>query len=254
MGFQQNDWVRLLPLVQFAYNSSLYTSTKMSPFYANYGYEPEAYKHPRKDPTQAEGAAITVTELKELQESLKKKLEFVNNKMTAYANKKRNMEPSLRKGDLAYLLRRHIRTKRPSDKLDFKKLGPYKILEQVGPVNYRLELPVKSKLHPVFHVSLLEPAKGTYIPDAMEIQPEHETDEYEVEKILDERQVRNQKQYLVKWLGYPSSENTWKPTKNLRNCQQAVAEYLQQKQLRPKETGRPRDTPHPRSEGKRHRR
>jgi transposase InsO family protein len=105
IGFQQDDWVKLLPLVQFAYNSSLYTSTKMSPFYANYSYEPEAYKHPRKDPTQAEGAVIAVTKLKELQESLKKELEFVNNKMTAYANKKRSMEPSLRKGDLAYLLR-----------------------------------------------------------------------------------------------------------------------------------------------------
>jgi hypothetical protein len=64
----------------------------------------------------------------------------------------------------------------------------------------------------------LELVKGTHILDAMEIQPEYETDEYEVEKILDERQIRNQKQYLVKWLGYPSSENTWKSTKNLRNC------------------------------------
>jgi hypothetical protein len=163
----------------------------MSPFYANYSYEPKAYKHPRKDPTQAEGAVIAVTKLKELQESLKKELEFVNNKMTAYANKKRSMEPSLRKGDLAYLLRWHIKTKRPSDKLDFKKLRLYRILERVGLVNYRLELPIKSKLHPMFHVSLLEPTKGIHTPDVMKIQSEHETDEYKVEKILDERQVRN---------------------------------------------------------------
>ena len=101
----------------------------MSPFYVNYGYEPEAYKHLRKDPTQAEGAAIAVTELKELQESLKKELEFVNNRMTAYANKKRSIEPSLQKEDLAYLLRQYIRIKRSNDKLDFKKLRLYKILE-----------------------------------------------------------------------------------------------------------------------------
>jgi hypothetical protein len=197
----------------------------VSPFYVNYGYEPEAYKHLRKDPTQAEGAAIAVTELKELQESLKKELEFVNNRMTAYANKKRSIEPSLREGDLTYLLRRHIKTKRPNDKLDFKKLDLYKILEQIGSINYRLELPIKSKLHPVFHVSLLEPTKRTHTLNATKIQPKHEFDEYEVEDILDERQVRNQKQYLVKWLGYPSSENTWEPTRNLRNCQDKLREY-----------------------------
>jgi len=229
IGFQQDDWVRLLPLAQFAYNSSPHASTKMSPFYANYGYEPEAYKHPRKDPTQAEGAAIAITELKELQESLKKKLEFINNRITAYANKKRSMEPSLQEGDLTYLLRRYIKTKRPSDKLDFKKLGPYKILKRIKPVNYRLELPVKSKLHPIFHVSLLEPVKGTHTPNATEIQPKHEIDEYKVEEILDERQIRNQKQYLVKWLGYPSSENTWEPTKNLRNYQDKLKEYRQER-------------------------
>jgi hypothetical protein len=190
----------------------------VNPFYTNYNYELEAYKHPRKDPTQAEGAVITITKLKELQESLKKKLEFVNNKMTVYTNKKRSIESSLRKGDLTYLLYQHIKTKRFNDKLDFKKLKLYKILERIKPINYQLELSIKSKLYPIFHILLLELVKGTHTPNAIEIQPEHETDEYEVEKILDERQVRNQKQYLVKWLGYPSNENTWELIRNLRNC------------------------------------
>jgi hypothetical protein len=70
----------------------------------------------------------------------------------------------------------------------------------------------------VFYVSLLELVKGTHTPDVTEIQLEYEIDEYKIEEILDERQVRNQKQYLVKWFGYPSSENTWESTKNLRNC------------------------------------
>ena len=156
------------------------------------------------------------------------------------------MELSLRKGDLAYLLRRYIKTKRSNDKLDFKKLRLYRILERIGPVNYRLKLPVKSKLHPIFHVSLLEPAKGTHTPDAMEIQPEHKTNKYKIEKILDERQVRNQKQYLVKWFEYPSSENTWESIRNLRNCQDKLREYRGQtnqespKPARPKESRRRR--------------
>ena len=45
--------------------------------------------------------------------------------------------------------------------MDFKKLGPFKILEKIGLVNYRLQLPKESCLHLVFYISLLELAKGT---------------------------------------------------------------------------------------------
>ena len=64
----------------------------------------------------------------------------------------------LKKGDKVYLLRRHIKTRRPSNKLDFKKLEPFKILKKVSIVNYQLDLPKHSKLYPVFYISLLEPA------------------------------------------------------------------------------------------------
>jgi len=43
VNHEQNNWVSLLPMAQFAYNSSENSTTRMSPFYANYGYNPEPY-------------------------------------------------------------------------------------------------------------------------------------------------------------------------------------------------------------------
>ena len=54
----------------------------------------------------------------------------------------------------------NIKTTRLSMKLNYKKLGPYRIIEKFSKINYKLALPKKSRLHFVFHVSLLEPAKA----------------------------------------------------------------------------------------------
>ncbi len=77
-----------------------------------------------------------------------------------YANKKRSIGPLLEKGDKVYLLRKNIKTKRLSTKLDFKKLGLFEILEKVRKVNYQLRLLTSSKLYLVFYVSLLKLAQG----------------------------------------------------------------------------------------------
>ena len=126
------------------------------------------------------------------------------------------MEPAFKEGDKVYLLRKHIKTKRPSTKLDFKKLGPFKILNKVSSVNYKLQLPKDSRLHPVFHVSLLEPARGdTPLATNDEIQPENDPHVYQVERILDRRLVGKEEQYLIKWEGYEHTDNTWEPAGNV---------------------------------------
>jgi hypothetical protein len=118
------------------------------------------------------------------------------------------MESILEKGDKVYLLRRNINTKRPSDKLDYKKLEPFKISEVVGLVNYRLELLKTINIYFIFHISLLKPIlPGAPNTPYTEIELVNPNTEYKVEKILDQKYIRGSLHYLIKWEGYLYSEN-----------------------------------------------
>ena len=81
------------------------------------------------------------------------------------------MGSELKEGDKVYLLRKNVKTKRPSDKLDHKKLGPFKIDKKIGSVNYKLKLPRTMEIYPVFHMSLLEPVlPGAPVIPVTEVQ------------------------------------------------------------------------------------
>ena len=58
--------------------------------------------------------------------------------MARYANKRRSEGLDFKEGGIVYLLRRNIKIKRLSDKLDFKKLRLFKIKKKLGLVTYRL--------------------------------------------------------------------------------------------------------------------
>ena len=88
------------------------------------------------------------------------------------------------------------------------------------------------RIHPVFHNSLLKPYIETsaHGPNFARPPPEiigGEEGHYEIEKILQARPTRNKKstQYLVKWKGYPDSENSWLPAKELMHAQGLVRDF-----------------------------
>jgi hypothetical protein len=63
-----------------------------------------------------------------------------------------------REGDLVYLLRRNIKIIRPSDKLDYKKFGPFKVKRNIKDISYELYFLLTMRIHPIFYIFLLEPA------------------------------------------------------------------------------------------------
>ena len=116
--------------------------------------------------------------------------------MVYYANRQRVKGLPLEEGDAIYLLRQNIKIKQPSNKLDYKRLRPFKILQKFLDVSYKLNLPGTTKLHNRFHVSLLKPA-----PLEVPLQQKlHVKDpkEYKVEAILDHRGTKPNEEYLVK--------------------------------------------------------
>src|SRR6202008_3036152 len=108
------------------------------------------------------------------------------------------------------------------------------------PTNCKLELPTTMKIHPVFNNSLLKPYVETFQHGPNYLRPppdivEGEEGHYEIEQILGSRPTRNRKstQYLVKWKGYPDSENSWLPAKELTHAQELLRQFEnRQRQVR----------------------
>jgi transposase InsO family protein len=228
INYEQNDWSHFLPMAQFAYNNAIHSTTQETPFFTNYGYNPTLIGEPFNKEQIAKEADNTVKTIQKLHAQLSKDIDFMNIRMAKYYNENHQKGPDFKKGEKVFLLQKNIKTKRPSRKLDHPKLGPFIIEEKLGPVNYRLRLPDSMRrIHPVFHISLLEPAPKDAIP-AEDIEVEEDTREYEVEQILDTKRVNGKPYYLIKWKGYDTSENTWEPIENLTNCQLLIQTYHQQ--------------------------
>jgi hypothetical protein len=227
-NYQQNDWTSLLPLAQFTYNNSQHSSIGTTPFYANYGYHPET--HFTSDQlSQVPKAEERIKHLKETQEHLKINLQRAIADYKLYYDQDKKKPPSFQTNDNVWLVHHQVRGTRPSRKLDNKRLGPYKIIRKLSNNTYKLKLPASMRIHPVFHVSHLEQHKANQFPGRIKPRSPpvvvNAEEEYEVERVLDSRIFRSKLQYLVKWEGWDTSENTWRPKNDLRNCQRLVEEF-----------------------------
>lgn len=218
-SYQQDDWSRLLPIAEFAYNNAPNASTGITPFFANKGYHPNITVHPEYK-LASDTARDFVVDLDELHTILKDEMALAQSRYKEQADRQRIAQPLIPVGSKVYVLAEHIRSTRPAPKFAEKYLGPFTVLEQVGSLSYKLSLPdYMSRIHPVFHVSQLEPYTENIIPNRVQSPPPPiEVDgepEYEIAEILDSKIDRRRKAcpllYYVRWNGYEGTadEFSW---------------------------------------------
>ena len=231
-NFKKDNWDEHLIDIEVAYNSAVNSTTLCTPFFINYGLHPKIF--PIESITSNNPSVLEF--LSSAQEATKfayNRILQQNEKMAKYANKSR-MQQKFNIGDKVWLSTKNLSLEDGSGsrKLNPKFCGPFKILEKITEVTYRLELsePMKARrIHDAFHTSLLKP----YFEDKFErygkplppIQLDDGSIEYEVEAILSAKKKQGKMFYLVKWKGYPDHENTWQSEDDLKNAKQLLDAY-----------------------------
>ncbi len=220
---RQDNWHAYLPLAEFTHNNWPNETTRESPFFVLYGFNPRADWTDKPSPIPQ--VALQLDQFKRARQCaqelmIKAQKSWVKHKDT----------PKHQEGDLVWLEGHHLRTNQPTAKLAPKRHGPFQIVQVMSPVNYRLKLPTQWSIHDVFHIDLLTPYRETDIHGSNYSRPApdlvNNEEEYKVKKILDTWQFGRgrKRQYLIKWRGYPDSDNEWVDHKDI-HAPEAIREF-----------------------------
>ncbi|KAJ1293165.1 hypothetical protein BS78_01G047300 [Paspalum vaginatum] len=201
------QWHKWIFLAEYWYNTTFQSSLGHTPFEVLYGHPPRHF-------------GIT-----NIQDCIVPDLEAWQQRMKHQADAHRS-ERQFSVGDLVYLkLQPHIQSSvapRSNNKLLFRFYGPFKVLQRVGAVAYKLELPPLSRIHPVIHVSQLKrhvpaPTEVTTDLSSVPTDPDHIRSPVAVlARTLVPRAGSTAARIQVQWTGLPPSLATWEDEHDIR--------------------------------------
>ena len=200
---RQEQWPEWLGTAEFAYNNKAHLSTQTMPFKANYGQDPRMGFEGRKK-GKYKGAKKFIEKIKEIQEEAKAVLGKAQEEIKKYADRKRGEVDDYKVEDLVMLGTKDLKYQivgRRTEKLTERFVGPYKIKKIVSSNVVELELPSIVKIHPVVNVSrichYIRQVEGQRKEQLALVIIEGE-EEWEVERILNKRWIREKNKYLVR--------------------------------------------------------
>ncbi|KAL0560443.1 hypothetical protein IC582_000848 [Cucumis melo] len=221
------SWDSHLHLMEFAYNNSYQATIGMAPFEALYGKccrSPVCWGEVGEQ--RLMGPEL-VQSTNEAIQKIRSRMHTAQCRQKSYADVRRK-DLEFEVGDKVFLkvapMRGVVRFERRG-KLSPRFVGPFEILERIGPVAYRLALPPSlSTVHDVFHVSMLR----KYVPDPshvvdyepLEIDENLSYTEQPVEVLAREvKTLRNKEIPLVKvlWRNHRIEEATWEHEDDMRS-------------------------------------
>src|SRR3954464_2441430 len=173
-SYRQDNWDLHLTAAEFACNNAPNTSTGMSPFKINSGQDLlNPYNSITKIPDHIPATHDFIKRISNATKVAHDALVIAKANQEKNANKSRR-DVQFEVNDQVLLSSAHInlasQAKRPSKKLQHRFIGPYRIIQKISAVAYKLELPSTLKIHPVFHVSVLRPYQS---PDSIAHRPPH---------------------------------------------------------------------------------
>ncbi len=209
----QDNWVQLLSTAQFAYNNTQNKTTEETPFQANYEYNSKVWQEPQAHKSQSQKAILNIAEIKKLHKDLTNRIQQQTEQTT-------EIKPFVVE-ERVYLRMNNIHVKQRSKKLNNKSIEPFKIKRNIKRISYELDLLKKMRIHSVFHAFMLQCCNQSIPLQIIKTFVEL-NEEYKVEDILKKWMINKKAHYLIKWREYNTSENTWKPQENLKNCTRAL--------------------------------
>jgi hypothetical protein len=212
------QWRKWLPMAELWYNSSFHTSLGCSPFKALYGIEPNFGAMPNLGTMSDDVLGDMPMERQAYLDLLRDHLLRAQVRIKNQADKHRSDRQFSVGDDVLLKLQPYVQSTvvvRPSAKMALKYYGPYKVLARVGVAAYKIQLPVESKIHDVFHVSQLKPFTPNYSPVFSELPTvvDLSTGQFVPEAILERRMVKKGNaavpQIKVRWSSLPDDCATW---------------------------------------------
>ena len=231
----QNDWAKLLLMIEFVDNNALFSVIFSISFFLNKDFHPRMSFELDVIEYESSRERLQTAKAENISENMNKTLKFAREslvktreQMMKQVNKHRK-EVDYEIESKMFLNERNIVTARSFKKLDDKMLDSFINLDLVDS-SYKLKLSESMRVHDVFHSDLLRSVVDDLLPDQKNELSDsiviNDEDEWKIDDILNFRRYRRRLQYRVKWNDYDNDLNWYNADDDeFMNAQKIVDDF-----------------------------